>query len=60
VKLLETAGKTIQKAAAAVARKVSPPAPVRSRDPWYSDAERKAEINADTRWLSRRRGGWLR
>jgi hypothetical protein len=60
VKLLETAGKTIQKAAAAVARKVSPPAPMRSRDPWYRDDERKAEINEDTRWLGPRPNGWLR
>jgi hypothetical protein len=61
VKLLETAGKTIQQAAAAVVRKVSPtPPPARSRDPWYTDDERKAEINADTRWLGPRPSGWLR
>lgn len=60
MKILDTAGKTLQKAVAAVVKAVTP-APVRRRDPWYSDDERKAEINdGGGRWLGPRRGGWLR
>lgn len=63
MKLLETAGKTITKAAAAVVKAVTPAAD-RARDPWYSDDERRAAINEGAggraRWLARRRGGWLR
>lgn len=60
MKLLETAGKTLQKAAAAVKKAVTP-APARSRDPWYYDDERRAAIDGRDRWLGpRRRGGWLR
>jgi len=43
VKILETARKTVQKAAAAVAEAVT--LGKRPRDPFYSDDERKAEIN---------------
>jgi hypothetical protein len=61
VKLLVTAGKTIQKAAAVVAKAVrTAPATTSSRDPWYRDDERKAEVNEPERWLARRPGGWLR
>lgn len=61
MKLLVTAGKTIQKAAAAVAKAVRPAAgAISSRDPWYRDDERKAEVGASERWLARRPGGWLR
>lgn len=59
MKLLATAGKTLQKAVAAVVKAVTP-APARRRDPWYSDDERKAAINSGERWLGPRRGGWLR
>jgi hypothetical protein len=61
VKLLDTAGKTVRKVAAAVVKAVTPE-PRRSRDPWYYDDERKAEVNArgESRWLGLRRRGWLR
>lgn len=58
MKLLDTAGKTLKKAAAAVVKAVSQET-ARSRDPWYYDDERKAELNGRGRWLGRRRG-WLR
>ena len=57
----------VQKAAVAVVAAVKGPAeePKRSRDPFYSDLERRAEVNASSRrarrrWLPRRRGGWCR
>ena len=63
MKLLETAGKTLQKAAAAVVRAVTP---AHQCDPtgFRCDCARKAEINARRSglgsWLGQRRGGWLR
>lgn len=60
MKLLETAGKTIRKATAAVAKAVSTAATTGTRDPWYRDDERKAEMNGRARWLGPRRRGWLR
>lgn len=60
LKLLETTGKTLKKAAVAVVNAVTSPEPERARDPWYHDDERKAAINARPQWLRRRRGGWLR
>jgi hypothetical protein len=47
-----------------LAKAVKGEEPARSRDPWYSDLERRAEINArssDSRrsWIPRR-PGWLR
>jgi hypothetical protein len=56
MKFLETARRTVQKAAAVVK------APTTPRDPWYSDDERKARMNATSggRWLGPRRRGWLR
>jgi hypothetical protein len=60
MKLLVTAGKQIQKAAAAVVKAVAgeeePPAPL---DPWRRN-ERPAELTRGGRWLNRRRRGWLR
>ena len=57
----------VQKAAVAVVAAVMGPAaePERPRDPWYRDDERKAEVNAAStsglqRWVSRRRGRWIR
>jgi hypothetical protein len=62
VKLLETARKTVQKAAAAVGGAVAAMSPKKPRDPFNFDDERKAEINARGlhRWLGPRRKGWLR
>lgn len=61
MKLLQTAGKTIRKAAAAVASAVPDRATARARDPFYTDAERRAAVNggAAGRWLGRRRSRWL-
>lgn len=59
MKLLDTAGKTLKKAAAAVV-KAATPEPGRPRDPWYSDDERRAAVDGRARWLGPRRGGWLR
>lgn len=61
MKLLDTAGKTLKKVAAAIVRDV--PGPRRPRDPWYSDEARRAAVNSGGsggRWLGPRRGGWLR
>lgn len=64
MKMLETARKTVQKAAAAVAGAVAPPVRKRDplREPFFFDDERRAEINARgiRRWLGPRRQGWLR
>jgi hypothetical protein len=64
MKLLDTAGKTVKKAAAAVAKAVMPAPRERPLDPWYSDDERRTAVNAAvdgrSRWLGPRRGGWLR
>lgn len=60
MKLLDTTGKTLKKAAAAVVKAVTPSPATQSRDPWnYGDA-RQAAINGRDRWLGRRRGRWLR
>jgi hypothetical protein len=58
------AGRAPVKTVAGVRKKLKPEEPrPRSRDPWYSDLERRAEINArsDERrsWIPRR-PGWLR
>ena len=60
MKLLETAGKTVKAAAAAVVKAVGRPAPHRCG--FNCDCERKAEINGRARpsWLGRRKAGWLR
>lgn len=65
MKLLDTSTKAIKKAAAAVVNAVMQPAVRRSRDPFYNDLARRAEINAHSGrrlspWLGPRRGGWLR
>lgn len=66
MKLLDTAGKTVKKAAAAVVKAVTPaPAREPARDPWYRDDERRAAVNAASSrglpsWLGPRRRGWLR
>ena len=58
MKLLETATSKVKQAAAAVAGALQP-AQQRTRDPWYSDDERKAAVNAGSyrggpRWIPRR------
>jgi hypothetical protein len=60
VKLLETAGKTIKTAAAAVVKAIA--APTSHRCGFNCDCERKAEVNGRgvERWLGPRRRGWLR
>jgi hypothetical protein len=64
VKVLETSARAVKRAAAAVSAVVSPK-PKKRADPWLSDDERKAEVNAAAArdrgegWLSRRRG-WLK
>jgi hypothetical protein len=64
VKILETSARAAKRAAAAVSAAVSPK-PKKRVDPWLSDDERKAEINAAAArdrgdsWLPRRRG-WLK
>jgi len=62
VKLLETAGKTIKTAAAAVVKAVTPKTHRCDPEGFYCDCARKAEINKGEgeRWLGLRRGGWLR
>jgi len=75
MKILETARKTVQKAATAVAKVIAPDS--RPRNPFYSDEERRAQVNARgaarraelsdaidamggrSRWIPRRQG-WLR
>ena len=55
-------GKVSETAAAAV-KVIAPAAKSKFRDPWYSDDERKAEINARRAggsWLGLRSRGWLK
>jgi hypothetical protein len=64
MKFEEWVSKLVGKATTAVATvaKAIPPAAARPRDPFYSDDERKAEVNARRdggRWIPRRQG-WLR
>lgn len=60
MKLLETAGKTIRAAAAAV--KAAATTSTSHRCSFNCDCARKAEVNARgaERWLGPRRAGWFR
>lgn len=66
MKTLDVLGSGARKVVAAVAGAAraarGPAAAPRARDPFYSDLERREEINerGQARWLARRRGGWLR
>ena len=61
MKILDTARKTAQKAAAAVVDAIAPPSR-RARDPWYSNEGFVARVNGrrSGAWLGSRRKGWLR
>jgi hypothetical protein len=63
LKALIAAVRAPVKTTAAVLKTLKPAEQPRSRDPWYSDLERQAEINArasgDGRSWIPRRPGWL-
>ena len=58
MKILDTAGKTLKKTAAAVKRAVAPEA-ARPRDPFNFDDDRRTEMDGRGEWLGPRRRGWL-
>lgn len=58
MKILDTTGKALKKAASAVVKAVTRPAPTRDR--WNYEDARSVALDGRDRWLGPRRRKWLR